>query len=28
VIDRIGAGYGWAKTEAPSEWWHVNYVGP
>ena len=28
VVDQIGAKYGWAKTEAPSEWWHVNYVGP
>ena len=28
VIDEIGARYGWAKTEAASEWWHVNYVGP
>jgi murein DD-endopeptidase MepM/ murein hydrolase activator NlpD len=28
VIDQIGARYGWAKTEASSEWWHVNYVGP
>jgi LysM repeat protein len=28
VIDAIGATYGWAKTEAASEWWHVNYVGP
>jgi LysM domain-containing protein/D-alanyl-D-alanine carboxypeptidase-like protein len=28
VIDQIGAVYGWAKTEAPAEWWHVNYVGP
>jgi LysM repeat protein len=28
VIDEIGASYGWEKTEAPSEWWHVNYVGP
>ncbi|HEY7150408.1 MAG TPA: LysM peptidoglycan-binding domain-containing protein [Solirubrobacterales bacterium] len=28
VIDQIGAQYGWAKTEAPGEWWHVNYVGP
>lgn len=27
VIDQIGAAYGWAKTEAPDEWWHVNYVG-
>jgi hypothetical protein len=28
VVDQIGAGYGWAKTEAPGEWWHVNYTGP
>ena len=28
VIDQIGATYGWAKTEAPNEWWHVDYVGP
>jgi LAS superfamily LD-carboxypeptidase LdcB len=28
VVDRIGAAYGWAKTEAPGEWWHVSYVGP
>jgi LAS superfamily LD-carboxypeptidase LdcB len=28
VIDQIGGQYGWAKTEASSEWWHVNYVGP
>jgi LysM repeat protein len=28
VIDQIGANYGWAKVEAPDEWWHVNYVGP
>jgi hypothetical protein len=28
VIDQIGATYGWEKTEAPGEWWHVNYVGP
>ncbi|HYY73602.1 MAG TPA: LysM peptidoglycan-binding domain-containing protein [Solirubrobacterales bacterium] len=27
VVDRIGAPYGWAKTEAPGEWWHVTYVG-
>jgi D-alanyl-D-alanine carboxypeptidase len=26
-IDRNGAQYGWKKVEAPSEWWHVNYVG-
>jgi len=28
VIDQIGATYGWAKAEAPDEWWHINYVGP
>ena len=28
VIDQIGAAYGWAKTEASGEWWHVDYVGP
>ena len=28
VVDQLGARYGWAKTEAPSEWWHVTYVGP
>jgi LysM repeat protein len=28
VIDQIGAQYGWAKTEAPEEWWHINYIGP
>jgi LysM repeat protein len=28
VIDQIGSTYGWAKTEAPDEWWHVSYVGP
>jgi len=22
-----GARYGWKKVEAPSEWWHYNYVG-
>jgi hypothetical protein len=26
-IDEHGAEYGWRKTEAMSEWWHVNYVG-
>ena len=26
-IDRNGARYGWKKTEAMGEWWHVNYVG-
>jgi hypothetical protein len=28
AVDQIGAQYGWAKTEAPDEWWHINYVGP
>jgi murein DD-endopeptidase MepM/ murein hydrolase activator NlpD len=28
VVDQIGAQYGWAKTEAPGEWWHINYLGP
>jgi LysM repeat protein len=28
IVDQIGASYGWAKTEAPDEWWHLNYVGP
>jgi len=27
VVNKIGAKYGWKKVEAPSEWWHVNYVG-
>lgn len=27
IVDEIGAKYGWRKVEAPSEWWHVNYVG-
>jgi hypothetical protein len=26
-IDDHGAEFGWRKTEAFSEWWHVNYVG-
>ena len=26
-INNNGARYGWRKTEAPSEWWHINYVG-
>jgi hypothetical protein len=26
-IDQHGARYGWKKTEAWSEWWHVNFVG-
>jgi hypothetical protein len=28
AVDLLGSPYGWRKTEAPSEWWHVNYVGP
>lgn len=27
VIDQIGASHGWAKVGAPTEWWHVSYVG-
>lgn len=27
IVDAIGGKYGWRKVEAPSEWWHVNYVG-
>ena len=27
VVDQIGYLYGWAKTEAPTEWWHVTFVG-
>ena len=27
VIDQIGWRYGWGKVHAPSEWWHVDYVG-
>lgn len=26
-IDEHGAQFGWRKTEAFSEWWHVNFVG-
>lgn len=26
-VDAHGAKYGWKKTEAFGEWWHVNYVG-
>jgi len=26
-VDEHGAAYGWRKTEAFSEWWHVNFVG-
>ena len=28
AVDLLGAPFGWQKTEAPSEWWHVNYLGP
>ena len=28
IVDQIGGNYGWAKTEAPDEWWHINYIGP
>jgi LysM repeat protein len=27
AIDVLGPRFGWAKTEAPTEWNHVNYVG-
>jgi LAS superfamily LD-carboxypeptidase LdcB len=27
VIDQIGWKYGWGKAHAPSEWWHVDYLG-
>ena len=27
VIDQIGYLYGWGKTEAPTEWWHVTWTG-
>jgi LAS superfamily LD-carboxypeptidase LdcB len=27
AIDKLGSRFGWAKTEVPSEWGHVNYVG-
>jgi LysM repeat protein len=28
AVDELGSPYGWEKVEAPTEWWHVNYVGP
>lgn len=28
AVDVLGAPFGWRKTEAASEWWHVNYLGP
>jgi D-alanyl-D-alanine carboxypeptidase len=27
AVDKLGSRFGWAKTEAPSEWGHINYVG-
>jgi LAS superfamily LD-carboxypeptidase LdcB len=27
VVDRIGARHGWAKVDAPGEWWHITFVG-
>jgi murein DD-endopeptidase MepM/ murein hydrolase activator NlpD len=27
VVDQIGWQYGWGKTEAPAEWWHVTWSG-
>ena len=26
VVDQIGGVFGWAKTEAPTEWWHVTHA--
>ncbi len=28
AVDLLGAPFGWQKIEAPSEWWHINYLGP
>ena len=28
AVDQLGAPYGWRKVEAPTEWWHVSYLGP
>jgi hypothetical protein len=28
AVDLLGARFGWRKIEAPSEWWHVSYLGP
>jgi LysM repeat protein len=28
AVDLLGAPFGWQKLEAPSEWWHVSYLGP
>ena len=27
VVDQIGWQYGWTKSEAPTEWWHVTWTG-
>jgi hypothetical protein len=27
AVDKLGGGFGWAKTEAPSEWRHITYAG-
>lgn len=27
IVDQIGASFGWAKVDAPDEWWHVTFVG-
>lgn len=26
VIDQIGSAYGWGKTAACDEWWHINHT--
>ena len=27
IVDQIGWQYGWTKSEAPTEWWHVTFTG-
>ena len=27
IVDSLGWAYGWGKTEAPDEWWHLNWGG-
>lgn len=27
IVDQIGWQYGWTKSEAPDEWWHVTWTG-
>ena len=27
AVDQLGPIYGWSKSEAPDEWWHVTYTG-